>query len=129
MKRTVLDTSVLISYWMKHALFKKSDTHVRIAARHLIKLQDTNAIVTPVYIECVSGAKTGNELRLMRVFLREFNIIDEWHVSDADWKKACNGAERVPPDGKPRQLGDCLIKAIADRLNHEVFSFDNRFSH
>lgn len=128
MKRTVLDSSILISYWMKYVLFKKSDSEVRAAARNLINLLDTNAIVTPVYVECVCGSKTGNELRLMRAFLNEFNVIDKGHVSDADWKKARSGAERIPSDGKPRQLGDCLIKAIADRFNYDVLPIDKRFA-
>jgi predicted nucleic acid-binding protein len=34
---------------------------------------------------------------------------------------------RVPPDGSRRQMGDCLIRAIADRLNAEVLTRDAGF--
>ena len=126
MKKTVLDTSVLIRFWMQQALSKMSSGDVRKGARTLIERMDTNAIVTPVYVECISGTRTDNELKLMREYLREFCIIDEGHVSDADWIETIRSAKRIPKDGKPRQLGDCLINAIARRLNHDVFSHDKR---
>jgi predicted nucleic acid-binding protein len=127
MKRTVLDTNVLISYWRTHDLSKKSAAEVRCAAEKLIGRYDANVITTPVYIECVSGVRTGDELKLMRAFLKMFLVIDGWKISDADWKNACDRAERVPRDGNPRQLGDCLIRAIADRLNYDVQTYDQRF--
>lgn len=46
-----------------------------------------------------------------------------------DWKKARQIAERVPRNGKPRQLGDCLIRAIAARLKYyDMQTADDSFS-
>ena len=41
--------------------------------------------------------------------------------------KAKRLAERVPRDGRRRQLGDCLVQAIANRLRYEVFAIDTFF--
>ena len=127
MKKAILDTSILGTFWKHQGLTKKSAADVRNAAKQLIKSRDTNAIVTPVYLECVAGARTGNELQLMRAFLAEFNVVDAWHVSDDDWEAARSFAERIPHDGKPRHMGDCLIRAIANRISYEVSYIDNRF--
>jgi hypothetical protein len=35
----------------------------------------------------------------------------------------------VPRNGKPRQLGDCLIRAIAARLKYDVQTVDGSFPH
>ena len=128
MKKAILDTSILGTFWEHQGLTKKSAADVRNAAKQLIKSRDTNAIVTPVYLECVAGVRTGNELKLMRAFLAEFNVVDAWHVSDDDWDAARSFAERVPYDGKPRHMGDCLIRAIANRISYEVLSIDRRFA-
>jgi hypothetical protein len=57
MKRLVLDTSVLLGWWNRcrsqsgHA----ADAGVERWARELIRLHDTDAIVTPVQIEILGG--------------------------------------------------------------------------
>lgn len=123
----VLDTSVSISFWRqqraKNAKQKLTEKDARTWARKLIQLQN-DAIVSPVAIEFLSGSRNRDELRLFRAFIGEFNVIDRGAIPATDWEKARQQAERVPRDGRPRQLGDCLIRAIATRLHHEVFSLD-----
>jgi predicted nucleic acid-binding protein len=46
-----------------------------------------------------------------------------------DWQEAIRIASRVPRSPAPRQLGDCLIRAIAHRLKYEVFTSDMNFPH
>jgi predicted nucleic acid-binding protein len=112
---------------MKRALFD-TEANVAIAANRLIASWDINCIVTPVYIECVAGAQTGSELKLMRSFLAKFTVIDGWSIVNNDWLEALKLAERIPSDGKRRHLGDCLVKAIANRINYDVLTIDRRMA-
>lgn len=96
-------------------------------AEELIDLHDTDAIVTPVAIEFVAGSRTSLELKLMRAYLSKFRLIDKGKISLEEWQDARRLAERVPVDGKPRHLGDCLIRAIAKHRKYEVSTIDRTF--
>jgi len=50
-------------------------------------------------------------------------------VLPQDWEEAVRLAQRVSRVPVPRDLGDCLIRAIADRLRFQVFSLDESFPH
>jgi predicted nucleic acid-binding protein len=128
MKRAIFDTNILTSYWHREALWKLSNAAVKRAALKLKKSRDAEFIVTPVYIEFIVGATTGARLTLMRTFLAEFKVLDGGTITNEDWVEARRFAERIPPDGKPRHMGDCLIKAIANRRNYEVLTSDARFA-
>lgn len=131
----ILDTSILIHHW--HQALKRAritpganrtgEQTVRSWARNLITLRQSKSILTPIYVEFMAGAKSAKDIRLFRSYLAEFVVIDEGNVFKADWDVALQIAERVPVDGKPRQLGDCLIRALARRLNCEVVSKDVTF--
>lgn len=130
MKRAILDTDVLIAHW--HRCIAGSPRGKSIAqaedwARNLVRLYDTDAIVTPVRIEFVAGTRTAHELRLARAYLAKLRAIDGGRILAEDWTEAQRIAERVPRDGKPRQLGDCLIAAIAKRLRYDVETKDRAF--
>ena len=130
MARRVLDTGYLIRHWRNRVRTPLDDVRAAEAeawARELIGWHNTDAIVTPIYIEFVAGVRSAHELVLARAYLAPFRMFDDGSISVADWKLARRIAERVPRDGKPRQLGDCLIKAIATRLNHDVESLDVGF--
>ncbi len=75
----------------------------------------------------VAGATNRQELRLTQAFLEEFRCIDSGRIPQQDWTEAVRLAQRVPRDGSPRQLGDCLIQAISKRLRHQVATHDARF--
>jgi predicted nucleic acid-binding protein len=75
----------------------------------------------------IAGIQSSSEMELARSYLAEFEIVDEGRILEEDWEHAKRLAARVPRDGKPRQLGDCLIRAIAIRLKCEVRSLDTRF--
>jgi predicted nucleic acid-binding protein len=130
MPRTVLDTSVLVRYWRR----KFGTHHSRITAadaarwgNELAELYDGCATVTPVYVEFVAGVSTAAELRLAQAYLQQFEILDDRTISAADWNEAARVAQRVPRDGKPRHLGDCLIRAIANRFRAGVVTHDSAF--
>jgi predicted nucleic acid-binding protein len=130
-KRTVLDTSVLIHHWHRSAtspLERSTPVDSREWARELIRLEESATIVTPVLIEMLCGARSAHELRLTKAYLDEFRVIDDGKVTTADWDEAIRLARRIPPDGRPRQLGDCLIRAIAKRLKFKVRTFDTGMS-
>ncbi len=111
-------------------------------ARRLIEIYDTKAIVSPVEIEVLAGVRDPHELKLTEVFLGQFEIIDQRHIPPQDWEQARRIAKRVlrydrdvsrrdrkrrrqaNPKTELRQLGDCLITAIANRLHYEPITDD-----
>jgi predicted nucleic acid-binding protein len=131
MERRVLDTSILIRHWRTCRIKGRGEITtaiVRIWARKLIALYDSNAIVTPVYIEMIAGVTSRKELRLTLAFLEQFRCIDERRIPEHDWNEAIRLAQRVPRPANPRQLGDCLIHAICKRLRYQVATHDTRFA-
>ena len=127
MKRQVLDTSVLIHHWRRRSAGSLGLSTFRDArgwARELIQIEETDAIVSPVAIEVLCGARDAHELRLSLAFIEGFRLADGGRVIPDDWEEARGLAVRIPHDGRPRQLGDCLIRTIANRLRLRVNSFD-----
>src|SRR5437660_193519 len=124
MKKVVLDTSVLISFWRQRraaALVNNSAKQAESWGRDLVRLHDTDAIVTPVYIEMVAGTMNRHELSLTKAYLKTFRCIDQGNILSRDWQEAIRVAQRIGRQPLRRDLGDCIIRAIADRLHHEVF--------
>lgn len=129
MPRAILDTNILIGHWRRwySSSVLLSEVQIQSMARQLIDGHQTDAIVTPVAIEFFAGTQNAQELLTARIYVGCFRVIDQGRVSNEDWKRAKELAQRIPQSGKPRQLGDCLIRAIADRLNHEVITIDGFF--
>ena len=130
MLKRILDTSVLVKHWRLRrgeASGTVTPADVGTWARELISAWGTDAIVTPVQVEFVAGTTSARELQLARAFIEEFQVVDGGKVLNIDWQETLRIASRVPRDGRRRQLGDCLIRAIAKRLNHDVRSHDQGF--
>ena len=132
MPRRVLDTNILINFWgdKRRAAPRGRAVTVEDArqwAKELIKLYGTNAILTPIYIEYVSGKGSAREVSLARAYLEEFETLDADRIPPADWREARRIALRVRRDAGRRQLGDCIIRAICNRLNLDVLTADKRF--
>jgi predicted nucleic acid-binding protein len=126
-KRHVLDTNVLLRHWHRSVIRPLEWSTVDDArkwAHELIEIEETDAIVTPVALEVICGARSNHEVRLSQAFLDEFRLIDGGKVTERDWDEAHRLARRIPRDGRPRQLGDCLIQAIAKRLKFRVRTLD-----
>src|SRR5947209_1207716 len=119
----IFDTSMLIWGWRtfrgrSQGPVDAGDAEER--ARRLIDFHQADAIVTPARIEFVAGARDSQELKVFRAYLATFHNIDGGRILAEDWSEALRLAEWIPRDGRPRQLGDCLIRAIARRLKHDV---------
>jgi predicted nucleic acid-binding protein len=130
MERKALDASVLITHWHSRCvppLRARQPAEARKWAKELIKLRKSDAIVTPVYLEFICGVTSVHELNLARAYLAEFRLVDDGRILAEDWEDAQRLAARVPRDGTRRQLGDCLIRAIANRLRYDVDTFDAAF--
>jgi predicted nucleic acid-binding protein len=130
MAKLLFDTSALIAHWHRCSRRKLASKTTQDAcdwADRLAELHQTRTIVTPVAVEFLAGTRSGHELDLARAYLSRFEVIDGGRITLADWDLARRVAERVPHDGKPRQLGDCLIRALAQRFKCNVVSFDERF--
>jgi len=100
---------------------------VKAHARQLIKIQETNWILSPIRIEFLCGARDSNELKLYSAYLESFEILDERNIPPQDWSEAERRAQWVKEPGQRRKLGDSLIQAIAERLNAEVVTRDRHF--
>jgi predicted nucleic acid-binding protein len=87
----------------------------------------TIGIVSPVLIEFLAGALTSNELDLYRAYLAPFEVLDRGNIPRQDWEEAKRLAQWIKKDGRKRRLGDCLIQAIAGRLNCDVVTSDQDF--
>ena len=130
MRKRLLDSCVLISHWRRRSrggLSTTSADDVRSWANELIALHDSNAIATPVVIEFLAGFTAKHDMDLGRLFAAQFVAIDGGDISEEEWKQTRQFAERVPRSKRPRQLGDCLIAAIARRHRYDVFTFDSAF--
>jgi predicted nucleic acid-binding protein len=127
MRQRILDTSVLISFWRRRGGQPADIEQARAWSRELIDLERTHAIVSPVYLEFVCGARVRSELTLADAFLSSFDVKDGWEIRATDLNEARRIARRIPRDGRPRQLGDCLVKAIANRLRCDVVTRDEHF--
>jgi predicted nucleic acid-binding protein len=129
----VLDTNRLINHWYESLGSRRwrqiSASQVITWAKDLIRLSGTDGILTPVRIEFLCGVHSKHQYELSSVYLDEFRVYDEGRITKADWAAAERRASRVPRDGSRRQLADCLIGAIADRLNCDVLTSDRRFPH
>ncbi len=131
MPRRALDTNVLIRHWGDDLGYSRLEqvTPARAvaSARRLVTIQRADAIVTPVYIEFICGHATAHSVRLAKAYLGVFEVIDAGRILPGDWDLAKRIAARVGPDGLRRQMGDCLIAALSERLNLEVVTFEKRF--
>ncbi len=130
MTKYVLDTSVLLRWWNQRRSRHRGPVtadHAGAWGRELAAMRRTTAIVTPVFLEVVGGTTSAAELRLMRAFLEPFECVDEQRIIVRDWEEARRLAQRVRRDRRPRQLGDCLIRALANRLHYEVRTDDTAF--
>jgi predicted nucleic acid-binding protein len=121
----ILDANRLIRHWQRHR--PQSVADARRSARELIKLHGTNAIVTPVAIEFECGTRDQRELELARAYLNEFEIIDGGRILPEDFVQARRLAAPRQGIERKRNFADCLIRAIADRLNYGVDTEDVGF--
>ena len=98
-------------------------TSVRSHAEELVEVQGTNLIASPVLVEFLAGTRDSKELELSRAFLEPFEVLDNGEIPRQDWEEAKRFAQWIRK-GRERKLGDCLIQAIAKRLNGDVISAD-----
>ena len=139
MSGRLADTSFLVAFWRDRA--RKSGFGERLAhdntpsraqvrqwASTFVGRYPDAVIASPVRIEFLAGATNRTELDRYRLFLESLDIVDGGRISIEEWKTAEDLAVRVPRDGQKRQLGDCLIEAIARRHRLETLTSDQRFS-
>ena len=122
----ILDTNVLIKHWRKLDKKSRSPAAVRLHADELVEVQGTNLIASPVVIEFLAGTRDSQELELSRAFLEPFEVLDQGEIPRQDWDEAKRFAQWIRI-GRERKLGDCLIQAIAKRLNGDVITADLDF--
>jgi len=122
----ILDTEVLIRHYNKMTQ-QRSAHAVKEHARKLIELEKTHWILSPIKIEFLCGARDSNEFNLYSAYLEAFEVLDKRKIPSQDWSEAERLAQWSKLEGRPRKLGDCLIKAIAKRLHAGVVTRDLDF--
>lgn len=130
MSARILDTSVLLRHWKRRSGSSLAGTTPDDAqhwAAEAIDLYRSDAIVSAVYVEFIAGVRSRDELRLAERYLAQFRILDDGQSTKEDWAETKRIARRVPRSGKPRHLGDCLIRATAKRLRRDVYTLDKDF--
>ena len=66
-------------------------------------------------------------LELARAYLGEFDVIDRGRILPEDFVRARELAAPRKRITARRTFADCLIRAIADRLTHDVLTYDKGF--
>ena len=129
MPKPVLDTNILIAHFQKFRPFDgKSPLDAEEWAKVLIADKETNAIVSPVEVEFLCGVLNQTETVLREGYLRAFRLIDDRKTLPADWEEARRVAKHPGFHAGPRDLGDCVIAAISERLHCAVISDDKGLS-
>lgn len=123
----ILDTNVLIHYWHRWRLWEQKETEVANWAPRLIEVSNTNLIASPVRIEFLCGAENSARLKLSLACLDPFEVVDGGKIPRQDWEEAERSAKRFGRHRRRRKLGDCLLRAISDRLNCDVVTADSDF--
>jgi predicted nucleic acid-binding protein len=126
MATRILDAEVLISHYNKMTKSKSVEA-VKAHARQLIKIQETNWILSPIRIEFLCGALSSDEFKFYSAYLEPFEVLDERKIPSQDWSEAERRAKWIKDPRRRRKLGDCLIKAIAKRLHAEFVTRDRDF--
>lgn len=125
MPKRVLDTNILIAHFHRLGpLDGKGPDEAEGWARGLIRDKETSAIVSPVVVEFLCGVLDERERELREGYLKAFEVIDEGKTLPQDWREARRLAKHPGFRPRSRDLGDCLILAICDRLKHEVVTDD-----
>jgi predicted nucleic acid-binding protein len=125
MPKRVFDTNILISHFHQlRPLEGKGEREAEEWARSLISSRNGNAIVSPVEVEFLCGVVNQHEIRLREAYLRTFKVVDDHKTIPQDWDEARRLAKHAGFHAEPRDLGDCLISAISDRLNLELVTGD-----
>lgn len=99
-------------------------------AAKLIEDRGSDAITSPTVIEMLCGTRNKHELNLTRAYLSKFRVIDEGKITEQDVFHAQRLVAILQHRGQtspPRDLGDCLIQAIALRLKCDIDSNDRGF--
>lgn len=128
MPKRVLDTSKLLNHWKRYrpASGVRTTQGAEDWARRLIEIEQTDAIVTPVELELLAGDLNQGDRALTTAYLKPFRVIDEGRILSQDWRETRRLVQRIWPQPSPRRRGlvDCLIRAIASRLNHDLVTDD-----
>jgi hypothetical protein len=130
-RRNILDTCILVENWRRMRAKQKKfvdEKEIDRWAKKLIRLEDSNAILSPIRLEIMGGIHNRKEYRQMERYLSHFRVIDEGIILPQDWSQA-EQLHRLEIEKHGKALGplDSLIKAIAHRLGHEVRSEDKGF--
>jgi predicted nucleic acid-binding protein len=127
-RHQALDTSRLIAHWKRkktRSIGEHTKEDAADWARELVGIERVSSIFSPVAIEFLCGVMNSHELELAQAFLDQFTIIDGGNLPREDWAEARRYAQWSRGDAKPRSLGDCLIFAIAKRLNYDLITNDD----
>ena len=76
MATRILDTSVLICHYDRMTRSKTVES-VKAHARHLIAIENTKWVLSPIRIEFLCGALSSDEFKLFSSYLEPFEVLDK----------------------------------------------------
>ncbi len=124
-EKRCLDTNILIQHfksWKPPEAKREKDAGAW--AETLIEAYSTRIILSPTVVEFLCNVHNKDELRLREAYLDAFVVKDEEKTIPEDWREARRIAKHPGFQSKERDLGDCLIMAIAKRLGLDVQTED-----
>ena len=125
MAKRVLDTNILVTGFRElqpYASRRPADAERQ--AQGLLKSRDADGIVSPVEVEFLCGIVDRHQMELAEAYLEQFPVLDRGLTPVEDWSEARRLAKHIGYQAQPRDLGDCLITAIAARLRAEIVTDD-----
>ncbi len=116
-EKVLIDTSVWIEYFRN-----KSES----VSREVDEIFSKKEIYVPkiVIAELIQGAKSENEISIIKDFIEAFNIIDQ---REETWFKAGRLSFDLKKKGKTINLTDCYIAVMAQEHACKIFTFDEHF--
>ena len=129
MRQRVIDSNVLIGLWHGRRpspvkVKVRSRAEARLVADAWLKIYPGDGVLTPIRLELIGGGLDRAGVELTVFFLDLFLVFDGGEVRREDWDAALRLARRVPFEPRPRGAVDCLIRAICQRLDLELKTFD-----
>lgn len=123
----VIDHNVVLAIWhgrVPDGRKVRTEETARLAADEWLHKHPGDGLVTPVRLEFLGGTDDREEQRLGDLFLDRFPLYDGGRVLPEDWAVAERYARRIRGTGTKRDVIDCLVLALCDRLNADIYTLD-----
>ena len=127
--KRLADTNALIKHFRELRPYDRKTTEQAEEWGRSYAREFNAVIVAPVEVEFLAGIVDRHEMTLAEAYLRPFSLADRREPVARDWEEARRVAKHVGFQAARRQLCDCLITALADRLHIDVIQSEDKGLH